>query len=67
MEMLVLAASQDAATVWAELHALDATSMVVERVDHFLLLNVKDFQGAINVSGCNKGTAWSVIHTVNVP
>lgn len=67
MEMLVLAASQDAATVWAELHAFDATSMVVERTDHFLLLDVKDFHGAVNVSSCNKSAAWSIIHTVDVP
>ena len=67
MEMLVLAAGQDTATVWAKLHAFDATSMVVELADHFLLLDVKDFHSTVDVSSCNKSAAWSIVHAVNVP
>lgn len=66
MEMLVLTTSQDAATIWAELYAFDATSMVVERADHCLLLDVKDFHGTVNVSSCNETAAWSIVHAVDV-
>lgn len=65
--MLVLAAGQDTATVWAKLHAFHATSMVVELADHFLLLDVKDFHSTVDVSSCNKSAAWSIVHAVNVP
>jgi len=67
MEMLVLAAGQDTATVWAKLHAFDATAMVVELADHFLLLDVKDFHGTVDVSSGNKSAAWSVVHAADVP
>ena len=67
MEMLVLTAGQDTATVWAKLHAFDATSVVVELADHFLLLDVEDFHGTVNVSSGNKSAAWSVVHAVDVP